>query len=261
MNMSRWALVLAAAAMPVLAWLTQSGRLGGDVGAESSRFPTLLVPASYAFGIWGLIFLLDLLYAGWQARTGRARDPLLARIRPWAAAGFALTASWVPLFTHQLYTAAVVVIWAALAGVLTAAVWCARAETADPVKWPVARVALALHAGWLSLAAFVNTAQFALAMGWTSESAQWHASAVLWVAAAGLLLAAQRALCPSPSSLVAYSGAVLWGLVGVVIEQQVGALPGARASASVATALILVLCLHGLWLLRGVQQHARGGAG
>ena len=44
----------------------------------SDRYPTLLVAAGYAFAIWGLIFLLDLAYAAWQATGERKRDDTLA---------------------------------------------------------------------------------------------------------------------------------------------------------------------------------------
>ena len=82
--------LLAAIAMPVVAWLTNTGTFGPDNGTMSDRYPTLLVAAGYAFAIWGLIFLLDLIYAGWQLTGTRKTDDTLARIAPWAAAGFAL---------------------------------------------------------------------------------------------------------------------------------------------------------------------------
>ena len=68
--------LLFALAMPVVSWWSQSGAFGPDNGTVSDRYPTLLVAAGYAFSIWGLIFLLDLVYAAWQA-TGRRRDDAL----------------------------------------------------------------------------------------------------------------------------------------------------------------------------------------
>lgn len=251
--LTRWALPVAALAMPLVSWLTQSGTFGGDVGAESNRFRTLVVPAGYAFGIWGLIFLLDLLFAGWQAAPSRADERSLDAVRPWAIAGVGLTAAWMPVFVQQWYTGAVVVIWGSLVAMLWAAVVAARAAPGSAAASPVVRVPLALHAGWLSLAAFVNTAQWALALGWTSEATQWPLSIGLWAGAAVLLLAVQRALASSGPALLAYSGAAAWGLVGVVIQQRGSALDGAAASAMVAAGLLLALGLHGAWLLRRAQ--------
>ena len=248
---TRWVLLAAAIAMPVVSYLTQAGALGGRVGDESDRFATLIVPAGYAFAIWGLIFLLDLVFAGWQASSDRATDRPLAALRPWAAACFALTAAWTPVFGQQAWLAAVVIIWLALASALRAAWLAAQADRGSAAASLVARVPLALHAGWLSLAAFANTAQLALAMGWTSESTQWPTSAGLWLGAAALIGVAQRALATAPACLLAYTAAAVWGLVGVLVEQRSSALPGAQESATVAMALIALLCLHSAWLLRG----------
>ena len=86
--MSRLLVLLFAIAMPVVAWLTNNGTFGPDNGTMSDRYPTLLVAAGYAFAIWGLIFLLDLVYAGWQLTGARKTDYTLQRVAPWAAAGF-----------------------------------------------------------------------------------------------------------------------------------------------------------------------------
>lgn len=81
-------------AMPVIAWLSNTGLFGPTNGAISDRYPTLIVAAGYAFAIWGPIFLLDLTYGIWQL-FDRVPDERLRRIRPWTAAGFALTSTWI----------------------------------------------------------------------------------------------------------------------------------------------------------------------
>ncbi|WP_226940781.1 hypothetical protein, partial [Pseudomonas sp. K5] len=86
----RWIVLLAALAMPLVAWLSQTGQFGPTNGAISDRYPTLLVAAGYAFSIWGLIFLWDVAFGLWQLRQRRPDDN--AGVRGLAAAGFALTA-------------------------------------------------------------------------------------------------------------------------------------------------------------------------
>ena len=90
--------LLAALAMPLVAWASQRGVFGPDNGTISDRYPTLLVADGYAFSIWGVIFLLDLVAAAWLLR-GRPvpdreghRDS--HRCHWLVVAGFALTASW-----------------------------------------------------------------------------------------------------------------------------------------------------------------------
>ena len=44
-----------------------------------------------------------MVFGAWQAFSRRAATDPLAGIRPWAAAGFALTAVWMPVFSQQLF--------------------------------------------------------------------------------------------------------------------------------------------------------------
>ena len=74
----RWIVLLAALAMPLVAWLSQTGQFGPTNGAISDRYPTLLVAAGYAFSIWGLIFL-------WDVAALLVLQTLLLRTRAWRA--------------------------------------------------------------------------------------------------------------------------------------------------------------------------------
>ena len=84
----------------MVSWFSQSGAFGPTNGAISDRYPTLLVAAGYAFTIWGVIFLWDVIFGLWQLRR---RRPDLPGVRGWAAAGFALTAAWMPVFSNQWF--------------------------------------------------------------------------------------------------------------------------------------------------------------
>ena len=80
----RWLVLLLSLAMPVVSWFSQQGVFGPTNGAISDRYPTLIVAAGYAFAIWGLIFLWDMVFGAWQAFSRRAaisRQPFTARRR------------------------------------------------------------------------------------------------------------------------------------------------------------------------------------
>ena len=68
----RLLVLLSALLMPVVAWFSERGALGPTNAAVSAEYPTLLIAAGYAFAIWGLIFLFDVVYGVWQA-TGERR--------------------------------------------------------------------------------------------------------------------------------------------------------------------------------------------
>src|ERR1044072_409850 len=159
----RLLVLLSALLMPVVAWFSQRGAFGPTNGAVSAEYPTLLTPAGYAFAIWGLIFLFDVAYALWQATGERRRDATLSAVAPWAVAGFVLTAAWMPLFSLGLFWPCLLVIFAALACLLRCALLLTRDTLPVRAQWLWAWTPLSLHAGWLSVAAFLDLAQVIVA--------------------------------------------------------------------------------------------------
>lgn len=240
----RLLVLLMSLAMPVVAWFGQTGSFGPTNGEISDRYPTLLVAAGYAFSIWGLIFLLDIVFGAWQATRARAGDALLARIRVPAAAGFALTALWMPVFSQQSFWLALLVIWAALAFLLACALALSREPALDGAQRWLAWAPLSLHAGWLSLAAFLNTAQVVVAYGWlpVDRMLGWSL-ALLGVAAAMLLVLNQRMRGNVP-----YTAAALWALAATYVKQSQATLSGAEVAAWAALLVAAVLLVQTLWL-------------
>jgi len=245
--------ILSALAMPLVAWASQRGVFGPDNGAISDRFPTLLVADGYAFSIWGVIFLLDLVFAVWLLRGQPVPDREghrdSHRCHWLVVIGFALTASWMIVFSQQWFGLALAVIWAALASLLWALMLVARAMPRGAQSW-LAVFPLALHAGWLSLAAFLDTAQTVVAAQVLPTQDQLPWTLVLWALAALLLLVANARLhAPGtgPAAL-GYAGAAVWGLVGVYVKQTASPMSGSDGSAWIALALAAVLAAQTVWL-------------
>ena len=156
----RLLVLLLSLAMPVVSWFSQQAAFGPTNKEISDQYPTLVVAAGYAFAIWGLIFLWDVVFGAWQLSSRRGvPGSAVARIRLPAALGFALTALWMPVFSQQLYWLALLVIWSSLTCLAVCAVRLSRDPTPEPGQTWFAWLPLSLHAGWLSLAAFLNTAQ------------------------------------------------------------------------------------------------------
>lgn len=243
----RWMVLLAALAMPVVAWFSQSGAFGPTNGAISDQYPTLLVAAGYAFSIWGLIFAWDVLFGIWQLRRSAGT---LDGARPWTVAGFALTAAWMPVFSNQWFLPALAIIWAALICLLVAA-FRASPPNASGAQRGLVAYPLALHAGWLTMAAFLNTAQVIVAFQWLPTANMFGWSVVLLAAAALLAWWANHRL----RGHFAYPAAVVWALIAVHIKQSGWTLPGADTIAVLALAVAALLVLQTLLLRSRAWRH------
>lgn len=237
----RFLVLLFALAMPAIAWLSNTGTFGPSNGEISDRYPTLLVAGGYAFAIWGPIFLLDVIWAGWQLKD---RGESVAKARLPAALGFAFTAAWMPVFSQELFGLALAIIWSALAAMLAAAWVVSHAARLPPRAGWLATAPLALHAGWLSLAVFLDTAQVIVAFGALPERATLEWSAALFGVCGVLLLTVNRAL----RGHLAYAAAGLWGLAAVFVKQRSWDLDGADTAAWLALVLAAVLLVQTLWL-------------
>lgn len=248
--------LLAAVSMPVIAALSNRGLFGPDNATLSDRYPTLLVAAGYAFSIWGLIFVLDAAWALWQATLRRRSDRALDAVRRPAALGFGLTAAWMVVFPQEWFVAALVVIWAALACLLQAWLRCLNSPAASAASRGWGPLTLGLHAGWLSLAAFLNTAQVVVAYRLLPVDHMLPWSLALWAGAGALLLGVNRLA----GGHLAYPAAALWGLAGVMVEQAGSPLRGAGASAVAAGLLALLLLGQTLWLRRQAHRAPRQAA-
>lgn len=233
--------------MPAVAWFSQQEAFGPTNGALSDRYPTLVVAAGYAFSIWGLIFLLDIAFGCWQFSSRRRDQGALASIRLPAALGFALTALWMPVFSQQLFWLALLIIWSALACLAICALRLSRDADAQPGQRGFAWLPLSLHAGWLSLAAILNTAQVIVAYGLlpTGRMLGWSV-ALLAVAAAVLLWLNLRM-----RGNTVYALAAVWALVAVYVKQSASSLPGAGTTAWIALALAVLVLAQTLWLRFG----------
>lgn len=243
----RLLVLLAAIAMPVVAWFSNQGVFGPDQAEISSRYPLLVQPAGYAFSIWSLIFLLDIVYALRQATGARRRDRLLGRIAPAIALGFACTTLWMPVYSQEWLWLCVLLIFVAL-GTLLWAAWVAHRGGAD--LWT--RTALGLHAGWLSVAAVLNLGQALLGEGMLPTEGQLGWSFGLLAVVAILVFAANHTL----RGAFSYAAAAAWGFVGVTVAL---ANSGREAVAGwVSLALAVALLAHTAWLRHRRRAHPDG---
>ncbi len=240
----RLLLLLLSLAMPAVAWLSQQEAFGPTNGALSDRYPTLVVAAGYAFAIWGLIFLLNVAFGVWQFSSRRRPDGVLPALRLPAALGFALTALWMPVFSQQWFWLALLIIWSSLACLALCAVRLSRDPTPEPGQRWFAWLPLSLHAGWLSLAAILNTAQVIVAYRLlpTDDMLGW--SLGLFVLAAVMLLTLNQRMRGN----LAYAAAAVWALAAVYVKQSASDLAGAQTAAWIAIALAALVVAQTVWL-------------
>src|SRR4051812_1152572 len=95
--------------------LSQAIPIGGNTSADiSNQYPTYFTPANYAFAIWGIIYLLILSYAVYQALPAQRTNSDAGKIGWLFILTCILNCLWLTLFQYNLIFLSVVVILAFL---------------------------------------------------------------------------------------------------------------------------------------------------
>lgn len=224
--------------------------IGREVGGVAQENRSTILPATYAFSIWGAIFLLCLLYAVYQALPANRESPIFRAVGWWSAGAFLCNTIWNQIYINRQFALSQVVI---LCGVLFAGMAYFRfVQTTAPGRmksvenWVVAP-ALGLLFGWLTAANVVGLASVLVANGFapTGEGAETGGAALLVFgsAIAFFVVVFSR---PGPSSAwVAYSAAIIWALVAVFLEQSSASL---LVGVAAVVGIVLVLAaMLGPW--------------
>lgn len=217
------------------------------VGQISDRYPTWVVPAGYAFSIWGLIFGLSIAYAIWQMLPAQRENPLLRRVGWLTAIAFAGSMAWEFAFPAGMYGLSVALIVTTLVFLAIAvgrmAGW--RAPLTGAERWLV-WITCGIYLGWITVATVANVAQALSAAGQVELGLGGETWGVVMLCAA----AAIAFVVTLTTRNAGYAGAVIWALVAVYVARQAPpeltrsptvAWTAVAAAAAVALALAIVL--------------------
>jgi len=217
---------------------------GQTTGEISDRFPVLVVPAGYVFGIWGLIYLGLAAFTVYQALPGRRADPLLRRLGWLPALTGALNVAWILLWHGEVFALTVpvmVALLATLAAIEVSLRGGGRTHTGAE-RWAVA-VPFSIYLGWITVATIANVAATLASLGFTGLGVDppLVAAAVLLV---GLAIACAMVLRFRDP---AYGCVIVWAYAGIVVKASGSPLvPVVAGAAAVVVAVLVVAVASGL---------------
>lgn len=202
--------------------------VAGFNGFEADQFPVPqdsppIQPAGYAFSIWGLIYLwliagtgLGLFARHDSADWKKHRAPLFISL--------AVGASWLAV-AQMSPVWATVLIWGMLVTALSALL---RAGSED--RW-LQREPIGAYAGWLTAASSVSIGLLLAGYGYMSGQVAAYVGLGVALAIAVAILKAR------PDSL-AYPGAMIWALIGVIVANAAPLNIGVAALAALGAAYL-----------------------
>ena len=194
----------------------QQGR--ASVQEISARYDTLLTPAGYAFGIWGLIYLGLLIFAVyqlWDLFKKNTNTDFVLKIGWWFIIANLANAAWIFAFTSNqigLSLVFIVIIFLALLKIvlnINMERWDAPVPIIAFIWWPIS-----LYFGWINVALMVNIAAYLTALGWDGSPL----SPELWTIIVLVLAAIIFITMTWTRSMREYANAGVWGIVAIAVK-------------------------------------------
>ncbi|MFP5022208.1 hypothetical protein [Pseudonocardia phyllosphaerae] len=186
---------------------------GSSIGDVARDYDTPLLAASWAFGIWGLIYLGFLGLAGFGLLPAQRAREVQRRVGWWLAASAVLNSLWIAAFSarHVLLAELVLV---ALVVVLAVAFSRQARVPADGWAERIAfRLPVSIYLGWSSVALVLGLMAAGDAVGLPDEGVLPQTAAVLLLV---ILAAVVLSVVGSSSGGIGgFAAAVVWALVGV----------------------------------------------
>jgi hypothetical protein len=224
--------------------------VGSAVGSIAQEYRSLILPATYAFAIWGPIFILCGFYALHQALPAQRENPVYRAIGWWTVGAFLMNGAWSYAYTSSQFILAQAIIFAAFVFAggsylrFARLVPAARATHID--NWLIGPT-LGLLSGWITAANVVGLAGTLIAQESvaTGQGAEIRDAALLLLGGAVACFVILASRKGPYGAWVSYSAAVLWALVAVIVEQR--STSTITTTSAVVSAVLVQLAAWRLW--------------
>jgi len=227
-------------------YISQAVRFNNTtIGELSQRYSNLFTPASYAFAIWGLIFLGLLAYALFQIKVVYFDKKELAYIEQtgyWFAFANVLNGMWVIAFAYEYMGLTVIIMTGILISLLRIIIntnmerWDAPKRIIAFSWWPIC-----LYSGWITVATIANIALYLTKIGWGGSfltEVQWTILLIVAATLINLVIIYKR-------NMREFAAVGVWALFAIYIRHQDNIEILAYTALGCSTVLLSVILFHG----------------
>jgi hypothetical protein len=220
--------------------------LGGlSIGAISNTLfqNVLIIPANYAFAIWGLIYLGLFAFGIYQILPSQRNNQYLRKAGLFIIVASIAQIAWVYLFLLRMFPLSVVAMLLILIPLIGAVLQLSSANTITRSYRLYALVPISIYLGWISVATIVNVASALDAASWNG----WGISPTTWTIIMVLIATGLASFMANKYQDIAYTGVTIWALVAIAIKQSNNiALLTVTISAAIGLLILVILQMRSL---------------
>ena len=222
---------------------------GKSTGELSDKYPNLFVPSGATFSIWGVIYLLLLVFTIYQASTLFSNKParvntVVNTIGAWYMVSSLFNGFWIVVWHYERVPLSVGIMLSLLVSLLVINFRIASlAGNMTGKEAFVNKSPFGVYLGWICVATIANVTTLLISIDWsTGLNEDTWAVIMIIIGAIIVLFAASRIR----NGYIAL--AVVWAFIGIV-SKRTSTEPIYRAVALIAGICAFVLFMVGLWLV------------
>lgn len=215
------------------------------IGEVSNEYFNLFTPASYAFAIWGLIFLALVAYGIFQVRRAFFSDKqseFIEQTGYWFLVANLLNCTWVFAFAYG-YTGLSVLIMLGILGSLIKIILNTNMERWDaPIGiiafawWPIC-----LYSGWIAVATIANVSAYLTKIGWDGFGIGDQEWTIIMIAVATLL----NIIMVWKRNMREFAIVGVWSLIAIFVRHRNSIDTLANMALACSIILFVIIAIHG----------------
>jgi hypothetical protein len=219
--------------------------LNGKTTQElSDALPNLFVPVGLTFSIWGVIYILLLVFAGYQARdffSKQKKDmPWLQPIAPWFFLSSLANIAWIFSWHYQQVGLSLLMMFILLISLILIYLKLniGKAKTSLHEKLGV-HLLFSVYLGWITVATIANVTAWLVSIHWDG----WGISPGVWTILVISVAVLITYLMLFIRKDMAYSLVVAWAALGIYLKQT---MPPVNTDVSTTALVAMILIVIGI---------------
>jgi hypothetical protein len=235
-------------------YLSNTGAVNDTtIGEVSKGLQNLFTPASYAFAIWGFIYLLLLGFIFYQGRSlvspNKTSDDVVLRIGWWFVASCIANSAWVFLWLYGYTGISCIFILLLLFSLIQIIFRCRLMLDLEPlykilfVAWP-----FVFYAGWVTVASIANISAYLFKTNWDGFGLAADTWAIIMIIVAVTI----NIWAIKSRNLREFAVVGAWALIAIGVRNQ-ETYDNVSTVAYIGAAILLLLCMY-----HGISQYRKG---
>lgn len=222
---------------------------GRTTGELSDMYPSLFTPAGFTFSIWGVIYLLLLVFVIYQAKGlfGKTNEKvvrILQQIGPWFFISCLANASWIYVWHHQMIFVSLLIMLVIIFSLIRIYIklGIGRKVVSKGEQFLV-HLPFSVYLAWISVATIANIAIWLVAIDWQG----FGLSPEFWTTLMIIIATALTTIISFRNKDMFYSLVILWAFYGI---------SAARMAETTEPSMAIIISLSaGMVLIFGVMVY------